>query len=51
MTPAERHCVISYWKSGIRIVGFFLLPFDIFIAAWALMGAEVLGIAEEMFGS
>ena len=41
------HKKISYIKSGLRIMGFFILPFQLMIGAWFLIVAEILGIAEE----
>lgn len=51
MTKEQRHRVISYWKSGIRLLGYVLLPFSIPAGAIVLFVSEVLGVAEEVFGS
>jgi hypothetical protein len=39
---------MSFIKSGVRIVGYGFLPFDIWVAAGLLIAAEVIGIVEEM---
>jgi len=43
------HAKISYFKSGIRIIGFILLPFTIGVSALILIIAELLGIIEELY--
>ena len=44
-----RHRVISFVKSGLRIVAcYFLAYYDLQIAAGLLLTAELLGIAEEL---
>lgn len=45
---ARKHRDISFLKSGVRIIGFALLPIDIVWAAIFLIGAEALGIIEEL---
>ena len=45
---ARKHRDISFLKSGIRMVGYVLLPFNLVWAALFLIGAEVLGIIEEL---
>lgn len=46
------HTKLSYWKSGLRILGFSCLFLWLFgIAALFLVAAEVIGIVEEMPGS
>jgi|TARA_B100001093_G_scaffold47686_1_gene40509 hypothetical protein len=42
------HQKISFIKSGIRIVGYFLLPFSLEIAAGVLILSEIIGIIEEL---
>jgi hypothetical protein len=42
------HQKISFIKSGIRIVGYFLLPFSLDIAAGVLILSEIIGIIEEL---
>lgn len=41
------HKEISFIKSGIRLFGYFLLPFSICSAALVLFASEVVGIWEE----
>lgn len=45
------HRQISYVKSGMRLVGYVLLPVGLWIAAAVLFVSELLGIAEEVWGS
>ena len=42
------HAIMSFIKSGVRIVGYGFLPFDIWVAAGLLIAAEAIGIVEEM---
>ena len=42
------HQTISFAKSGIRFIGYFLLVFDTRIACTVLVLSEVLGIVEEV---
>ena len=42
------HAIMSFIKSGVRIVGYGFLPFDIWVAAGLLIAAELIGIIEEM---
>tara|TARA_S200002703_G_C3645420_1_gene198132 strand:- start:352 stop:528 length:177 start_codon:yes stop_codon:yes gene_type:complete len=42
------HAIMSFIKSGVRIVGYGFLPFDIWVAAGLLIAAEGIGIVEEM---
>jgi len=42
------HQYVSFIKSGVRIAGYVILPFDIIIAAGILVVSEVLGIVEEL---
>ncbi len=45
---AKKHQIISFIKSGLRFVGYVLLPFTLLGAASLLIIAEVLGVVEEM---
>ena len=45
---ARLHKYYSFVKSGFRILGFALLPFHLPVAAVVLIGAEVVGILEEL---
>lgn len=42
------HQTISFIKSGIRILGYFLLPFNLLIGAGVLILSEIVGIYEEL---
>jgi hypothetical protein len=42
------HQTISFIKSGIRILGYFLLPFNLLIGAGILILSEIVGIYEEL---
>jgi hypothetical protein len=44
-----KHRIISFAKSGLRIIGcYFLAYYDLQIAAGLFLAAELLGIAEEL---
>ena len=45
---AKKHQIISFIKSGIRILGYILLPFDLVLAAGVLVFSEFIGIVEEL---
>lgn len=45
---AKKHQIVSFIKSGIRILGYMLIPFDLFWAAGILVLSEVVGIIEEL---
>jgi hypothetical protein len=45
---ARKHQIVSFIKSGIRILGYILIPFDIIWAVSALVVSEVIGIIEEL---
>ena len=40
--------LISFVKSGVRIVGYCFIPYNLGIAAIMLILSEVIGIAEEL---
>jgi len=44
----KKHQRISFIKSGIRIVGYMLIPFDLGIAAAILVISETIGVYEEL---
>jgi len=44
----RKHQIISFIKSGIRILGYILIPFNIPLAAGVLVASEVVGIIEEL---
>ena len=45
---ARKHQIISFIKSGIRIVGYTLLPFNLVMSVIFLILSEVVGIIEEL---
>ena len=45
---AKRHQIISFIKSGIRILGYAFIPFNLAIATIILILSEVIGIYEEL---
>ena len=48
LPDARKHQIISFIKSGIRIVGYACIPFNIFWATTFLILSEVVGIIEEL---
>lgn len=48
MPNQKWHQIISFIKSGIRIVGYILIPFSLFWAAIMLIISEIVGIVEEL---
>ena len=42
------HQIISFVKSGIRILGYLFIPFDLGAAVALLVVSEAVGIVEEM---
>tara|TARA_R110000744_G_scaffold19900_11_gene52347 strand:+ start:209 stop:373 length:165 start_codon:yes stop_codon:yes gene_type:complete len=48
LPDAKKHQRISFIKSGIRILGYVLLPFDMVAATIILIISEVIGIFEEL---
>ena len=48
MPNQKWHQIISFIKSGIRIVGYILIPFDLIVAASVLVFSEIIGIVEEL---
>ena len=45
---AKKHQIVSFVKSGIRIVGYIFIPFDLGAAVALLVESEAVGILEEM---
>ena len=45
---ARNHQQISFVKSGIRILGYIFLPFNIGVAVTLLIVSEAVGILEEL---
>ena len=48
MPNQKWHQIVSFIKSGVRIVGYVLLPFDLVIGAGVLVLSELVGIWEEL---
>ena len=48
LPDAKKHQTISFIKSGIRILGYALLPFNLVISVIFLILSEVVGIIEEL---
>ena len=48
MPNQKWHQIVSFIKSGVRIVGYILIPYDLVIAASVLVFSEVIGIIEEL---
>ena len=44
----KAHQIVSFIKSGIRILGYACIPFSLFWATAFLILSEVVGIAEEL---
>ena len=42
------HQIISFAKSGVRILGYLFIPFNIGVAVTLLVVSEGIGIVEEM---
>ena len=45
---ARRHQIVSFIKSGIRIIGYGFIPFNLMIATILLILSEAVGIIEEL---
>ena len=48
MPNQKRHRYVSFIKSGVRIVGYLLIPFSLPLAAGVLVLSEIIGIIEEL---
>ena len=48
LPDAKKHQLISFLKSGIRMLGYIFLPFDLTIAMGILFFSEIVGIVEEL---
>ena len=44
----KKHQIISFVKSGVRILGYIFIPFDLGAAVTLLVVSEAVGILEEM---
>jgi hypothetical protein len=45
---AKKHQLVSFIKSGVRIIGYTFLFFDITMAAVILIASEAIGVLEEL---
>ena len=45
---ARKHQIVSFIKSGVRILGYVFLPIDLVTSAIILILSEVIGIYEEL---
>jgi hypothetical protein len=45
---AKKHQIVSFIKSGIRLIGYALLFIDIPAAAIVLIASEAVGVLEEL---
>ena len=48
LPDAKKHQQISFVKSGIRILGYIFIPFDLGAAVTLLVVSEAVGIIEEL---
>ena len=48
LPDARKHQIISFIKSGVRILGYVFIPFNLVIATGVLILSEVIGIIEEL---
>ena len=48
LPDAKKHQLVSFAKSGIRILGYVFLPFDLTTAMGVLFFSEIIGIIEEL---
>ena len=45
---ARKHQIVSFIKSGIRILGYVFIPFNLVVSAILLILSEIVGIIEEL---
>ena len=48
MPNQKWHQIVSFIKSGVRIIGYCLIPYNLLIAAIVLVISEVIGVIEEL---
>ena len=48
MPDQKKHRYVSFIKSGIRIIGYGLIPFSLASATIVLIFSEIIGIVEEL---
>ena len=44
----KKHQLVSFLKSGVRLLGYVFLPFNLYIAMGILLVSEIIGIIEEL---
>jgi hypothetical protein len=44
----DKHQKISFIKSGVRILGYCFIPFNVIVAMGLLILSEALGVVEEL---
>ena len=44
----KKHMYASFLKSGVRLLGYTFLPFNLYIAMGILLISEIIGIVEEL---
>jgi len=42
------HQIVSFVKSGVRLLGYLFLPFNLYAAMGILLFSELIGIYEEL---
>ena len=48
LPDARKHQIISFIKSGVRILGYAIIPFNLVTATGVLILSELIGIVEEL---
>lgn len=48
LPDARKHQIVSFIKSGVRILGYLLIPYNLLLAAGVLVLSEIIGIIEEL---
>ena len=48
LPDARKHQIISFIKSGVRILGYIFLPINLYTSTIILILSEVIGIFEEL---
>lgn len=48
LPDARKHQIVSFIKSGVRILGYVLIPYSLPLAAGILVLSEIIGIIEEL---
>jgi hypothetical protein len=48
MPNQKWHQIVSFIKSGVRIVGYCFIPYNLIVATTLLVVSELIGIIEEI---